>query len=158
MIAGYTRRQIIAIENPERRPPKNPLCSCSAFTREVRRYHRDKDNILQFVSILTVDEDSPYVWHASTGFLEPVGEYADRAVPLATYTDEMLRMAQHELRELLRLPHDEIVVKPGAGPKGNPVEYHHWVQLTQFEVSWMRGVQAGTVPRSIQLREPEVFE
>jgi hypothetical protein len=159
MITGYSQRAIIAIENPEPRPPKGgALCSSSAFTREVRRYQRDASNVLQFVTILTVDEDSPYVWHARVGFLEPTGEYADRQVPLRTYTDEMHRMAMLARLDLLRLPHEDIVIKPGVGPKGNPTEYHAWVPLTQFEVSWMKGVQSGAIPRTIALKQPEVIE
>lgn len=155
MIAGYTDRQQIAIENPETRDPQNWMSTTNPFTRVVRRFQRDKTNVLQFVSVLTVDDDSPYVWHARVGFLEPIGEWADRFVPMRTWTDGMQLMAREEIAELLKLPNQDVKVASGIRPKGNPTNLHGFVRLTQYEVSWLRGVQEGTIEREKKLRYPE---
>lgn len=158
MIAGYTQRQTIAIENPETRDPQNWMATTNPFTREVRRFQRDKHNVLQFVSILTVDPDSPSVWHARVGFLEPIGEWADRFVPMRTWTTGMELMAREEIAELLKLPRQDVTIATGIRPKGNPTNLHGFVRLTQYEASWMRGVQDGTIERTVALRYPEVIE
>jgi hypothetical protein len=157
MIAGYTQRQVIGIENPETRDPVNWMATNNPFTREVRRFERDRGNVLQFVSILTVDPDSPAVWHARVGFLEPVGEYADRLVPMATWTDGMQRMAREEIAELLKLPRQDVTVASGIRPKGTPTNLHGFVRLSQSEASWMRGVMDGSIERTVPLRFPEVI-
>lgn len=158
MIAGYTNRQTLAIENPESKDPQNWMATTNPFTRETRRFQRDKANVLQFVSILTVDPDSPSVWHARVGFLEPVGEFADRFVPMRTWTTGMELMAKEEIATLLTLPRPDYTITPGIRPKGNPVNLHGFVRLTQYESSWMRGVQDGTIERTVALRYPEVIE
>lgn len=158
MIAGYTQRQQIAIENPETRDPQNWMATNNPFTREVRRFQRDKHNVLQFVSVLTVDPDSPSVWHARVGFLEPIGEWADRFVPMRTWTTGMELMAREEIAELLKLPRQDVTIASGIRPKGTPTNLHGFVRLTQYESSWMRGVQDGTIERTVALRYPEVIE
>jgi hypothetical protein len=157
VIAGYHQRAVIAIENPETRDPVNWMATNNPFTREVRRFERDRGNVLQFVSILTVDPDSPAVWHARVGFLEPVGEYADRFVPMATWTDGMQRMAREEIAELLKLPRQDVTVASGIRPKGTPTNLHGFVRLSQSEASWMRGVMDGSIERTVPLRFPEVI-
>lgn len=155
MIAGYTDRQLVAIENPESRDPENWMSTTNPFTREVRRFQRDKGNILQFVSILTVDPDSPSVWHARVGFLEPIGEWADRFVPLRTWTAGMELMAREEVATLLKLPRQDVTIASGIRPKGNPTNQHGFVRLSEYEASWMRGVQDGTIEKTVKLRYPE---
>lgn len=155
MIAGYSDRLTIAIENPEHRDPQNWFASNNPFTRQVRRFERDSKNILQFVSVLTVDDDSPPVFHARVGFLEPVGEYADRFVPMRTWTDGMQRMAKEEIATLLTLPRPDYSIASGVRPKGNASTLHGFVRLTQYEISWLRGVQEGTIQREKELRYPE---
>lgn len=157
MITGYSTRQIIAIENPESKDPENWMATTNPFTREVKRFQRDKANVLQFVSILTVDPDSPSVWHARVGFLEPIGEWADRFVPMRTWTAGMELMAREEIAELLKLPRQEVTIASGIRPKGNPTNLHGFVRLTQYEASWMRGVQDGTIEKTVPLRYPEAI-
>ena len=156
-ITGYSTRQIIAIENPESKDPENWMATTNPFTREVKRFQRDKANVLQFVSILTVDPDSPSVWHARVGYLEPIGEWADRFVPMRTWTAGMELMAREEIAELLKLPRQDVTIASGIRPKGNPTNLHGFVRLTQYEASWMRGVQDGTIEKTVKLRYPEAI-
>lgn len=156
-ITGYSTRQLIAIENPESKDPENWMSTTNPFTREVKRFQRDKTNVLQFVSILTVDPDSPSVWHARVGFLEPIGEWADRFVPMRTWTAGMELMAREEIAELLKLPRQDVTIASGIRPKGNPTNLHGFVRLTEYEASWMRGVQDGTIEKTVKLRYPEAI-
>ena len=117
----------------------------------MKRFQRDKTNVLQFVSILTVDPDSPSVWHARVGFLEPIGEWADRFVPMRTWTAGMELMAREEIAELLKLPRQDVTIASGIRPKGNPTNLHGFVRLTEYEASWMRGVQDGTIEKTVKL-------
>jgi len=148
---------LIAIENPESKDPENWMSTTNPFTREVKRFQRDKTNVLQFVSILTVDPDSPSVWHARVGFLEPIGEWADRFVPMRTWTAGMELMAREEIAELLKLPRQDVTIASGIRPKGNPTNLHGFVRLTEYEASWMRGVQDGTIEKTVKLRYPEAI-
>ena len=156
-ITGYSTRQLIAIENPESKDPENWMSTTNPFTREVKRFQRDKTNVLQFVSILAVDPDSPSVWHARVGFLEPIGEWADRFVPMRTWTAGMELMAREEIAELLKLPRQDVTIASGIRPKGNPTNLHGFVRLTEYEASWMRGVQDGTIEKTVKLRYPEAI-
>lgn len=147
-LEGYSRRQVVALENPEERDPISWMASQSPHTRKVEVVLKK----LQLVSILTVDLDSPPVWHARVGFMEAKDDFF---VPISMWTDKMEQAARGKLAELTRLPRDVEKFMDGVRPKSRPTNIHVFVPLSRLERDYMEVVSGAGAPRAIRLRHAD---
>lgn len=147
-LEGYSRRQMIALENPEERDPVSWMASQSPHTRKVDVVQ----NRIQLVSILTVDLDSPPVWHARVGFMEAKDDYF---VPLRSWTDKMEQLARQKLAELTRLPREVEKFMDGVRPKARPTNIHVFIPLSRIERDYMEVVSGAGAPRIVKLRHAD---
>lgn len=147
-LEGYSRRHLIALENPEERDPISWMASQSPHTRKVDVIA----NRIQLVSILTVDLDSPPVWHARVGFMEAKDDFF---VPIAMWTDKMEQAARKKLAELTRLPREVEKYIDGVRPKARPTNIHVFIALSRLERDYMEVVTGAGARRLVKLRHAD---
>lgn len=153
----YSRRQLLALQRPANAPPAdNDYQSRDPFLREVRIVDHQGTPI-QLVSILSVDLDSPVVWHGSVGFMQAHGIDADYHLPFSTWTVELEQEALRELNRMMRLPRE--IEKFWQRPRGQkrPTHLHRMIALDQDERDKLRLLSLSTTPL-IQVRDPRKLE
>ena len=146
-LEGYSRRQMIALENPEATTPVHPLASNDPHKRKMRLV----DNKYQVISLLTVDPDSPWVWHGTVGVMQNDSFEA----PIWMWSDEIEVVLRKELNEILRLPRPIERYMDARRPAGRPTSLHRFIPLTRREIDHLEIVDGGAVKRSIRLRGPD---
>lgn len=153
----YSFRHTVAIERPEVRDPVNWFASSEVHKRKTRLVERDGVK-LQLVSILTVDLDTPPVWHARVGYLQAAGADADYFLPLSTWTPELEQEARAELRELTALPREVERCVFGQRPKGRASTLHCFIPLSRLEQDWLTAIQCGGASPIVRIKDPRRYD
>lgn len=146
-LTNVSRRQMIALEHAEEWDPIHSMATNDPHKRRMKLIR----NKYQLITILTVDLDSPPVWHGRVGFMQS-DEYT---TPTWMWDDKLEEVARKELDQLMRLPRPIDRYMDATRPKGRPTSMHRFIPLAAEEIDYLRVVQAGGVRRSIKLRGPD---
>lgn len=150
----HSWRQLVAIERPEERD-RETFCTADPHKRKVAIYQHGKTK-LQLVSAIQINMDDWPEWDAWVGFMEANGEWSDHFVERRTWTSDMEQAAHRVMRELIAMPYEVGRLASTWRTRGRPSEWHVLFKVTSIERDWITGVQLGTIPKSVRLRDPQV--
>lgn len=143
----YTRRQLIALENPDARD-RDELHGGDVFKREVEMVNVGKQR-LQMVTALHVNLDDWPEWDASVGFME--GGKSDFFVHQRAWTDEMWQTAEKALRELISMPYEVSGLRSAWKTKARPSEWHILFKVTPLERDTITVALAGGLVKKVRI-------